>query len=288
MAGKALKVEIKDRIALLTLCRPQAFNSMNADFWFELPRVIQDISDTASARVIVLASSGKHFCAGMDLAVFAGFAQGGESSEPGRRNETMVRALQQLQDVFTRLEQARVPVLAAIQGGCIGGALDMISACDMRYCTSDAFFCIEETKIGMTADLGTLQRLPSLLPQGLVREMAYTGRRLGAEEALRAGLVNRVYDTQEAMLEEVMEIAAEIAANSPLAVSGCKEMLNYARDHSVSDSLHTMTLWQGGMFQPQFDLQQAVAARQQKRAAEFQELNAVEFPIQPLPGPDGE
>jgi enoyl-CoA hydratase len=178
-----------------------------------------------------------------------------------------------LQDAFNALEEARMPVLVAAQGGIIGGAVDMISACDIRYCTDDAFFCIKEIEIGMTADVGTLQRLPHLIPQGLVRELAYTGRNMMSQEALSSGLVNRVYKDQETMLNEVMKIAKAIAGHSPMAIAGCKEMINYTRDHSVSDSLNYMATWQSGMLQMP-DVMEAMTAGQQKRQPVFENLRS--------------
>ncbi len=164
-----------------------------------------------------------------------------------------------------------MPVLAAVQGGCVGGGVDMISACDVRYCSEDAFFCIQEINIGMTADVGTFPRLAHLIPQGLVRELAYTGRRLHAEEALAAGLVNRVFASHDELVDGVMEVAREIAARSPLAVWGSKEMLNYARDHSIADGLDYIATWQTGMFQPT-DMMEAFAAKSEKREPRYQDL----------------
>jgi enoyl-CoA hydratase len=176
-----------------------------------------------------------------------------------------------LQESFTCLERARVPVLAAIQGGCIGGGVDMVSACDMRYATADAFFCIQEINIGMTADVGTLQRLPKIVPEGVVRELAYTGRRMTAARAREVGLVNEVFPDHASLLDGVLAIADEIAQKSPLAIWGSKEMMNYARDHSVADSLNYIATWQTGMFQPG-DMMESFAARQEKRAPRFPDL----------------
>lgn len=275
MSYKSLTVEISNNIAHIQLNRPDKRNSMNIDFWRELPEVVQQIDNDASARVIVLSSTGKHFCAGMDLSVFTGDALTNEL-ELGRKHENLRRKVLQLQDIMSVFENVRMPTLAAVQGGCIGGGVDMVTACDIRYCTEDAFFSIEETKLGMTADMGTLQRLPHLISHGLTRELAYTGRRMYAEEAQRAGLVNQVFKDQEALLGGVMEIAAQIAARSPLAVTGCKEMLNYSRDHNVPDSLNHMATWQSGMFQPQVDMMETFTAKMEGREPQFADINRVE------------
>jgi enoyl-CoA hydratase len=266
-----LSVSIANHIAHVQLTRPEQLNSMNPAFWHELPNAVRSIDQHSAARVIVISSLGKHFSAGMDLSVFTQMGKdfGGE---PARRGEKFRRSVLELQDSFNALEQVRMPVLVAIQGGAIGGAVDMICACDSRYCTEDAFFTIKETEIGMTADVGTLQRLPHLIPQGLVRELANTGRNWGAQEALAQGFVNQVFADQEAMLKAVMKIASKIAMHSPMAVAGCKEMINYTRDHSVADSLNYMATWQSGMFQMP-DIQEAMTAQQQKRMPEYEELH---------------
>lgn len=266
-----LSVTIDKSIAHIQLSRPEQLNSMNPAFWLELPKLVRAIDEQSAARVIVISSIGKHFSAGMDLSVFT---QMGKDfvGEPARRSEKFRRSVLELQDSFNALEQVRIPVLAAIQGGAIGGAVDMVCACDSRYCTEDAFFTIKETEIGMTADVGTLQRLPHLIPQGLVRELAYTGRNWGAKEALAQGFVNQVFADQASMLEAVMKIAAKIAMHSPMAVAGCKEMINYTRDHTVADALNYMATWQSGMFQMP-DIQEAMSAQQQKRLPEYQELH---------------
>ena len=265
-----LSVNIEHHIAHVQLSRPQELNSMNVAFWSELPEAIRLIDNLSMARVIVISSTGKHFSAGMDLAVFHNMGASFQG-EPARRAEQSRRHILQLQDAFTALEKARVPVLVACQGGVIGGAVDMISACDMRYCTQDAFFCIKETQIGMTADVGTLQRLPHLIPHGLVKELAYTGRNMKSDEAKSCGLVNHIYADQESLLAGVMAIAQQIAVHSPLAVAGCKEMLNYTRDHSVSDSLNYMATWQSGMLQMP-DVLEAMSATKEKRSPVFEDL----------------
>jgi enoyl-CoA hydratase len=274
---ESFNIEVKDHIAHVQFSRPEALNSMNKAFWLELPRCVHDIEANTDARVIVISSTGKHFSAGMDLGVFSDPKSVPMSGDPGRMAENLRRVVLQLQDTLSSLEKVRLPVLAAVHGGCIGGALDLVCAADSRYCTADAYFTIKETELGMTADVGTLQRLPKLMPEGVVRELAYTGRKFGAEEAQRLGFVNTVYENQEAMLEGVMAIAAQIAANSPLAVTGCKEMINFSRDHSVEDSLKYMATWQAGMFRPG-DMMKTFQAKAQKQAPTYDAL----FPVKDL------
>lgn len=266
-----LNLSINDQIAHIRLNRPDQLNSMIPEFWQELPDCVREIDNSALARVIIISAEGKHFSAGMDLSAFKGMAES-FSGEPSRRAERMRRHILNLQDTFSALETIRIPVLAAIQGGAIGGAVDMISACDSRYCTKEAYFCIKETQLGLTADVGTLQRLPHLLSHGIVRELAYTGRKFSSSEALQHGFVNQVFDDPQSMLEGVMKIAAQIAQNSPMAVSGTKEMLNYARDHSVPESLVYMATWQSGMLQ-MHDIQESMAAGMEKRKPSYDPLH---------------
>lgn len=272
-AYECFDVEIGEGVAHIRLKRPDAFNSMIRAFWNELPAIVNDISDNARARCIVISSTGKHFSAGMDLAVFGSGGTTGGAGEVDRQTagESFRYHVHHLQDSFSCLDQARMPVLVAIQGGCIGGAVDMTSACDIRYATKDAFFCIQEINIGMTADVGTFPRLCKLIPEGWVRELAYTGRRLPAEKARELGLVNEVFDTHEDLLAHVMATAKEIASKAPLAVAGSKVMINYARDHTIKDGLDYIAVWQTGMFAPAH-MQEAFAAKQEKRDGRFPDL----------------
>jgi len=280
MSYTCFDVTTEGKVAHLQLKRPDAYNTMTREFWVELPTIVREIDDRGDARAIVISSTGKHFSAGMDLAVFTGGGGGGSeggSQELGRRRAQFRQIAMTLQDSFTALEKARVPVLAAIQGGCIGGAVDLISACDLRYSSSDAFFCVQEINIGMTADVGTLQRLPRIVPDGVAREMAYRGQRLPADRAYQVGLTQEVFDDHESLVGGVLEIAHEIAGKSPLAIWGSKEMLNYSRDHSVADGLNYIATWQTGMFQPT-DMMETFAAKADKRDPEFDDL---------LPNPSG-
>jgi enoyl-CoA hydratase len=262
---------IAEHIAFVTLNRPEQRNTMTLRFWPELRQVFTELNDHPEVRAVVLASTGKHFTAGLDLRDFAVLGAELMGGDRGRSSERFRRLCLTMQESFTAIERCRVPVLSAIQGACIGGGVDLISACDMRYCTSDAFFCIHEINIGMTADVGTLQRLPHLIPQGMMRELAYTGRRLLAGRALELGLVNAVYPSHEVMLAEVTAVAREIAQRSPLAILGTKEMLNYTRDHSVADSLNYVATWNAGMFFTS-DVAEQMTANAEKRPAQFAEL----------------
>lgn len=275
MSATCFDIEIAAKIAHIRLKRGDALNTMTREFWRELPEIVRDIDRGAKARVIVISSTGKHFSAGMDISVFTG---GGNTvlREKDRHvaGEAFRLHVKSLQESFSCLEEARMPTLVAIQGGVIGGAVDMISACDMRYATKDAFFCIQEINLAMTADVGTFPRLCHLLPQGMVRELAYTGRRLPADRALAHGLINAVYDDQAAMLKDVLAIAAEIAEKSPLAVSGSKVMINRARDHTIADCLDYIATWQAGMFPPPH-MAEAFTAKSEKRGGNFPDLVAL-------------
>jgi enoyl-CoA hydratase len=274
MTYRCFNVDIADNIAHLQLKRPEDLNTMVPEFWRELPEIVREIDDEAKARVIVISSTGKHFSAGMDLSVFKA-AQGEAPSKPaerGRQAANMRRSVLDIQQTFTVLDQSRLPILIAIQGGCVGGAIDFASACDCRYATADAFFVVQEINIGMTADVGTFPRLCNLIPQGWVRELAYSGRRLPAQTAKEIGLVNDVFPDQKTMLEHVMGVAKDIAEKSPLAVHGSKVMINYARDHSIADGLDYIATWQAGMYNPETDMREALTARKEKRTAKFDDL----------------
>ncbi|MCI5045814.1 MAG: crotonase/enoyl-CoA hydratase family protein [Aquisalinus sp.] len=262
-------------IAHIQLSRPEKRNSMILEFWDELPELVREIDRDGKTKVIVISSTGPHFTAGLDLAAFANVTAHSEASNEVHAHATKGLGFYQnvlrMQDCFTALEKARVPVLVAIQGGCIGGGVDMVTACDMRYCTADAFFTIYEINIGMTADVGTFPRILNHLPEGVVRELSYTGRRMSAEEAKSLGLVNAVYETQDAMLEGVMEVAREIATKPPMAIYGCKNIITYARDHSTDDTLDYIGIWNATMLQ-QSEVMEAMKAKQTGEPGDFAPL----------------
>ena len=277
MQYESFEVAVRDQIAHVRLNRPEKRNSMNPAFWRELPAIVADVDGNAKARAIVVSSTGPHFSAGMDLAAFGG---GGDAQAADadaaraariRRGASFYDGAAHLQRSFSCLEECRIPVLAAVQGGCIGGGVDMVSACDMRYATEDAYFTIFEINIGMTADVGTFPRLCKLVPEGVVRELAYTGRRMSAAEAREVGLVNRVFADQDAMLEGVFDVAHEIAAKPPLAVYGCKRMINYARDHTTADGLDYIAIWNASFLQGE-EMQEAMRAQRENRRGEFVDL----------------
>jgi enoyl-CoA hydratase len=264
---KAFNVELADKVAHVAINRPDKINAMNADFWSEIIRIFRWIDETDSIRAVIISGAGKHFSSGIDLQMLAQAGASG-TSDIGRTAEHIRRKVLELQASFNAIDNCRKPVLAAIQGYCLGGAIDLISACDMRYAAADAQFSIKEIDMGMAADVGTLQRLPRLIGDGIMREMAYTGRMVGAEEARSIGLVNRVYADHQALLAGVREIAVEIAAKSPVAIRGTKQMIRYMRDHRVEDGLEYIATWNASMLQSA-DLRVAMAAHMAKQKPEF-------------------
>ena len=271
MTYTCFNVETKDHVAHVRMIRPERANSMIPEFWDELPMIIGQLSEGNEARAIVLSAEGRHFCSGMDLSVFADnnvVSVQENAAHISRQRANFRTTALRLQRTFSCLEESRLPVLSAIQGACIGGGIDMVSATDLRYATEDAFFCIQEINIGMTADVGTLQRMPKLVPEGVVRELAYTGRNMSASEAKERGFVNDIYEDQDAMDDAVLEIAQEIASKSPMAIWGTKQTLNYGRDHSVADGLEYIATWNAAMFDPD-DMAEAFMAQTENREHQF-------------------
>lgn len=283
MTYTCFNVETKNKVAHIQLKRGSEFNTMTRAFWSELPAIVNGINDEGSARAIVLSSTGKHFSAGMDLSVFTdgqgAAGEGARKAEMGRVRANLRKTVLHLQNTFGCLDEARMPVLMAVQGGCIGGAVDMSTCADARYATKDAFFVIQEINLAMTADVGTFPRLCHLLPQGLVRELAYSGRRLPAQRAYELGFVNELFDSQEQMLAHVTALAEEIASKSPLAVHGSKVMINYARDHSIADGLDYIATWQAGMYNPTVDMMESLKAKSEKRSPVYDDLLPLRKPM---------
>lgn len=256
-------------VAHLVLDRPEALNAMNAAFWRELPAIVGALDAEGGTRALVISSTGRHFSAGMDLSLFGEGADLDTSDTMAR--ERFRQQLRALQRVFETIAQARFPVLAAVHGGCIGGAVDLVTACCLRYATHDAFFAIQEIAIGMMADVGTLQRLPKQLPEAVVRELAYTGDRLPAARAERLGFVNGLFDSHEALVAGTLEVARRIASRAPLAVAASKEMISYARDHPVADAFAMLNALQPGIFDPA-DIRTAIAAQRAGTQPRFADL----------------
>lgn len=262
----------EDHVAHLVLNRPEAMNTMHPVFWRELDGLLTQIHTEGTARALVISSTGKHFSAGMALETFAGSIELDDQSAEGRA--AIFDLMLDMQATFTKIENLRIPVICAIQGGCIGGAVDMVTAACIRYATADAFFSIQEINIGMVADMGTLQRLPKLVPFAVVKEMAYTGRRLPAQRALACGLVNEVFDTPEAMMAAALQCAKEIAGKPPIAIWGTKQAVTYARDHSVEDALRQMGWLQGAIWS-NAHVREAIGAMKEKRPGRFAPLSAL-------------
>lgn len=266
-----LTLTISDGVAEVELARPEKSNAMNRPMWAELRALFRYLDTLPAARVVVLTGAGKNFTAGIDLDMLMNVgAIDAIDTCPGRVRENLRLWVLDLQDVISSLEQCRKPVLAAVHGACVGGGVDLVTAADMRYCTADARFVVKEIDLGLVADVGTLQRLPKVIGDGMAREMAYTGRPVGGPEAKEIGLVNRCFATRDEMIEGVRGLARQIAAKSPLAVRGTKEMIKYTRDHSVRDSLEMMAIWNAGLLVSE-DLREAFAAAREKRAATFRD-----------------
>ena len=269
-------IEFLGHVAHIKLNRPEKRNAMNWDFWRDLPRIVGDIDTHARARCIVLSSTGPVFSAGLDLSLFGQdvFA----SSKTAKMNEkelqtpqNFMRFLSFLQDSISSLQKARIPVICAIQGGCIGGGVDLICSADIRLATNDAFFSIRETKIGMVADVGTFPRIVKLLPEGIVKELAFTGRNFSAQEAKEYGFVNKLYESHDSLIEGALEIANEIASNSPAAVYGCKRVIDFSRDHTIDEGLEWINMWNASMLS-QSELMEGFQSYKSKKEGNFAEL----------------
>ncbi|MBD5801569.1 Carnitinyl-CoA dehydratase [Azoarcus sp. Aa7] len=263
-----LRLELADGVLDLCLNRPDKSNALDDALWRELRTAFDWADGEPAVRAVVLSGAGRHFCAGIDLDMLGGITQRIADADEARRREKLRRLILDLQDCLSSIERCRKPVLAAIHGACLGGGVDLVACCDMRYVSAEAHFAVREIDVGMVADVGTLQRLPHLIPHGLARELAFTGRTLSADEAVRCGLANAVHPDRDALLAAVRALARQIAGKSPLAMRGTKEMLNYSRDHSVVDGLNQVATWNAAMLLSA-DLNEALAAAREQRLPRF-------------------
>lgn len=267
---KHFKVEIKDKAAYVAFNRPDKANALVLEAWEEMQAIFEHLDELPEARVIVLSGEGKHFCAGIDLSLLMSMQQYNNIPDEGRKREKLRKFILKLQDTISSIERCGKPVIAAIHKGCIGGGVDIAAACDMRYCTEDAYFTIKEVDMGLVADIGTMQRLPKIIGSSIMAEMSYTGRKVFGAEAKEIGLVNRVYADKDEMMEGVGALAKMIAAKSPLVVRGTKRILLYTRDHSVEDSLDYIATWNAAMLMSN-DLMESFQASMQKRTPIFED-----------------
>lgn len=275
MSYECFDVSIDAGVAHIRLSRPEKRNAMSPSFWADLPEIVRDIDDNAKARVIVISADTTEdrpiFSAGIDVSMFgSGDVSGNDKNHP-QHGANFYQNVLKLQASFNAIEDCRIPVIAAIHGGCIGGGVDLITSCDMRFGTMDAFITIYEINVGMTADVGTFPRILNHMPEGVVRELAYTGRRMGAEECERRGLFNTSYATNTEMMDAVMEMARDIATKPPLAIYGCKRIITYSRDHSTTDALDQIAVWNMSMLIPN-EMMEAMGAKAQKRPGKFMDL----------------
>lgn len=267
---ETLNVQLDGAVARIELHRPNKANAINATMWQELRMVMHWLDATDQARVGIISGSGRYFTAGIDLKMLDDLRRFAHESCQGRAGEKLRLSILELQGTITAIEHCRKPVIASIHAACIGGGIDLISACDLRYCSAQASFSIKEVDVGLTADVGTLQRLPKLIGEGMARELAYTARPVDGREAEEIRLVNRCYSDKETLDRAVNDMACTIASKSPLAIRGTKEMITYARDHSVMDGLNYIATWNAAMLLSS-DLDEALAALKERRAPAFRD-----------------
>ncbi|MCU0809252.1 MAG: crotonase/enoyl-CoA hydratase family protein [Candidatus Contendobacter sp.] len=265
-----LTVTLADAIAWIELNRPDKANALNGTLWREIGEVFRWVDETPEARVAILSGAGRHFCSGIDFELMGQVLGAVEELGPGRKEERLRRTILELQAAFTALETCRKPVLAAIHGLCIGGGLDLIAACDLRYATADAAFSVKEVDLAIIADVGSLHRLPYLIGEGQLRELAFTARPFDAAEAQAMGLVSRVFADAGQLRDGVQAIAASIAAKSPLTVRGIKQVLNHGREHGVASGLDYVATWNAAMLLSD-DTREAITAAIQKRQPQFKD-----------------
>jgi enoyl-CoA hydratase len=268
--SEVLSVERAGHVATLWLDNAPRRNAMGPPFWADLPQIMRELSDDRDVRAIVIAGKGPHFTVGLDLKAFGGaFAGGGDGSRSDAvRRAELLRNVKRMQGTMTAIADCPKPVVAAIHGYCIGGGVDLITACDVRLAAADAIFSVRETKIAIVADVGTLQRLPGIVGEGHVAELVYTGKDIKAARAKEIGLVNDVLPDADGVLAAARAMAEEIAANSPLAVQGSKAVLHACRGKSVAEGLDYVAMWNTAFIQSN-DLMEAMTAFMEKRPPRF-------------------
>lgn len=268
---RSLHIVADSPIVTVYLNRPERLNALSRVFFIEFPKALASLDESPNFSVIVLAGAGKHFCSGIDVDILASDSIVSRSDEPGRTGEKLRRDIKFLQEAVTAIETCRKPVIAAVHGACIGGAIDIITACDIRYCAADAYFSVREVDMAITADLGTLQRLPGIVGYGNAMELSLTGRKFTGSEAKELGLISKVFATKEALEEGVRAVAQGIAEKSPLAVIGTKAVLLRSRDLTTEQGLDYVATWNSGVLLSD-DLKEAISAQKQKRKPTFSKL----------------
>ena len=275
--SKPFDVEINNSIAHIRFNRPEKRNSMNEDFWRLFPKEVEELDDSGEIRALIVSSTGPHFSAGIDLSMFKDDVVEHETNqELGRSRGYFIQQLKFLQRAASCLEDARFPVVAAVQGGCIGGGIDLITAADIRLCTKDAFFLIEEINVGLAADIGTIQRLPKIIPAGIAREWTMMGEKVSAERAKEVGLVSSLHESHEEMIDSAFEMAEKLASKTPLAMWVTKEVLNYSRDHSVKEGLDNVALWNAATLHKE-DVMTTMMSKMQKKKPEYRNFRDKNF-----------
>lgn len=270
ISSEVLTVEVDDHVATVWLDRPGALNAMGPDFFADMPPVMAHLGADPDVRCIVIAARGTAFSAGLDLKTMGmEVLQPDTDASPVQNRQQLLEKIRYMQDAMTAVDTCEKPVIAAVHGPCIGGGIDLITACDIRLATREATFSVRETRLAMVADLGTLQRLPRIVGEGHVAELVYTGDDIDAERADEIGLVNHVYDDEDALRNATRDLAGRIAANSPLAVQGAKSVLRAGRSQTVEEGLEHVALWNAAFLQSD-DLAEAVTAFMQKRKPSFE------------------
>lgn len=266
MGYQHIEVEVADHVGTVWLNRPDKLNALSADMWEDIPAAVQALDSDDSVRVIVLAGRGTSFTVGIDVGMLAGLAP--ESPSQAVASQRLYETIRTLQLTASAFANSPRPTIAAVHGFCLGAGMDLITACDIRVASADATFSIRETKMGLVADVGTLQRLPAIIGPGHTAELSFTGEDIGAERAAEIGLVNHVYTDAEELAVQARQMATEIASNSPLVLSGVKKVLAANPGRSVEEGLEFVAHWNSAHLLSN-DLFEAITAFTEKRQPRF-------------------